>query len=142
MWLASVICLLLLVVTTAFIKPGTMLPVWLELLLKGTAVLAFTIIVVSPLLHLSKRFRPGEQSKPLRIAAYITIAGYVMLFGLTLYVKLKTCDSNAVPHDSRWHCNVDGNGVVVYFVLIPIVAAIIGILAGGIRWIIRKQKRP
>src|SRR5438552_2279125 len=120
LWLASTIYFLVLVLGIGFVFPNVHFPVWLELMLKSTAVVAFLVIVLVPAVHAATHLRPKKGSwrgaKALTVAAVTAAAGYLLLFGELLYVKLKTCDINAVPHDSRWHCNVSGKGFVAYFV--------------------------
>lgn len=140
LWLASGIYILVLIVGFAFIFPNVHLPFLLELLFKASAVLAFSMLLLVPALHVTTRFRQGKKHPALMAATGITAAGYALLLGYILYIKLKTCDVNAIPYDDRWHCNVDGKNFVVYFVLIPILAAVVGLVVGGIYWLARKIK--
>src|SRR5688572_12958692 len=123
LWLACVAYILALILGFAFIFSNAQLPVLLELALKGTAVLAFCMLLIVPALHASIRFRQDIKHPALPIMAGATVAGYALLFGLLVYIKLKTCDVNAIPHDSQWHCNVEGKSVVVYLLLVPILVA-------------------
>ncbi len=140
LWLASVVYILALILGIGFVFQNVHFPVWFELVLKSTAVLAFLIIVLAPAIHAATRLRSQKRSKALIVAALTAAAGYALLFGGLVYVKLKTCDINAIPFDTRWHCNVEGKGIIVYFVLIPILAAIIGVAYAGLVRLMRKVK--
>src|SRR5438046_1013124 len=94
LWLASIIYFLALVLGVGFVFPNTHFPVWFELVLKSTAVLAFLIVVLAPAIHAVTHLRSKERSKALIAAALTAAAGYALLFGGVLYVKLKTCDIN------------------------------------------------
>lgn len=140
LWLASGLYLLVLILFFAFIIPDAHLPVMLELLLKGTAVLAFCALLITPAFHVATRFRQGKKHPILMIGAGIVAAGYALLFGLLLYVMFKACDPHAIPHDSRWHCNVEGKSIVAYFVLVPILAVIVSLVVTGIYLLAKKIK--
>lgn len=137
LWLASVIYIPALILALGFVFPNSHFPTWFELVLKSTAVLAFLIIVLVPLLHM---LTPRKRLQVLKISAYSMVVGYALLGGQLLYIKLKTCDRNIIPHDDRWHCNVSGKGVIVYFIAIPILAAIIGISYVGLERLMRRGK--
>lgn len=139
LWIIAIIYVLALLLGLGFIFPNSHIPVWFELLFKGTAALAFTLIVLIPVLYVATHHGQKTRSQALTVAAYITFAGYVLLFGQLLYVRLKTCDVNAIVHDGRWHCNVSGKGVVFYVAAIPILAAVIGLLASVIQSFIRRR---
>jgi hypothetical protein len=115
------------------------LPDWLETVLRGAALVAFAAIVALPLLHLLRGMRKRQWSKPLLVTAWLTIGGYLLLFAQLLYVKLKTCDPDAIPHDDSWYCQYDGKHAVVYFVLIPIFAAIVGMVFAGLERLNQKR---
>lgn len=94
------------------------------------------MLLLVPASRMSTRFR----QRALKVTAGVTAAGYALLLGLLAYVKLKTCDVNAVPHDRQWHCNVEGKSILVYFLLTPLLAAIVSLAVGGVCWFVRKRK--
>lgn len=142
LWLACGGYILALILCFAFIFPNAHLPVLLELLLKGTAVLAFCMLLLLPALNAAGRSRQGGRHPALMAAAGTMVAGYALLLGQVVYIKLKTCDINATPYDSQWHCNVEGKSFIAYIMLIPVLAAIAGMTVGGVCWFVRKLKKP
>jgi len=137
LWFGAAAYIVSLVVSLAFVFPESHFPVWLELALKLLAAAAFLVVVLVPLIYLAMHLRQKKVSKPLVVAAGMTVIGYMLLFGGLVYVKLKSCDINAVSHDNQWHCNVSGKGILVYFVAIPILAAIAGTLVAGIGRVVK-----
>lgn len=135
-WLTSLVYLFVLLVGFGFLLPDDVyLPEWEQLAFKVSAVVAFLVVVVVPLAHLfSKR-----HSKALGVAAIVTLGAYALLFAQMIYVKVKTCDDSVFPHDARWHCNVSGKGIAASIILIPLLAAVIGVLFVALN---RQHRKP
>ena len=134
--------LMLLFIGLSTVFASAHLPVWLEFILKGTIVLGFSLVVGTPLAYAAARFRKKITSKALTVTVVVLLGGYAWLFGRLAYVKFKTCDADAIPSDPNWYCHVEGKHIVFYLVIIPMFAALCGVIAEGILWtssIIRKR---
>ena len=138
-WLTSLFYLVMLLVGVGFVFPNLFVPMWVEWLLKVTAIFAFLVVVMIPLLHLAMKAWTKKRSKALIVAGTVTVGAYMLLLAQMIYVKVKTCDEHSLLHDDRWHCNVSGKGVVASIILIPLVAALIGLLVGALN---RLRRRP
>lgn len=140
LWLVSAVCILAIVLGFGFVFPDAHLPAWLELAQKGTAVLAFLISVLVPVMYAVARPRPKQQPHVLAAATVVVAAGYALLLGVLVYVKLRTCDANVAPYDGRWHCTIEGKAIVIYVVLIPVFGIITGILYGCFERLSRRRR--
>lgn len=138
LWLASLVYLLFLAFGFSTFWNDANLPDWTELFLKITGWSAFTLLAVLPIIYLATHVRTKKTSKALTIAGWMMLAGYTWLLGWLILVKIRTCKTNEIPWDNSWHCNVEGKHVVAYFVAIPIIATLCGLVIWGIVELIPK----
>lgn len=139
--MASGLYLAVLVVAFSTVLKSAHLPVWIEFVLKASALVAFVLMILVPCVHLFMRLRAQKPSKALTAAGYTMLVGYALFFAWLAYVKLKTCDAAAVPRDESWYCNVEGTHVVAYFALVPVAAAICGGIVGLVLWFMAGKRR-
>ena len=133
--------LMLLVLGFSTVFSEAHLSTWLELLLKATIVLGFLLIVGTPFVYAAARFRKKMASKALGVTAIVLFSGYAWLFARLVYVKFKTCDTDAIPWDPNWYCHVEGKHIVFYVVIIPFFAALCGVITEAVLWTISKIKK-
>lgn len=139
LWLLSITYLLLLILSFLTFLADIHFSVWIELALKATAILAFIVTLSWPLINLFPNFY--SRKNVIKITAYLICIGYSLIFASLVYVKLKSCDQFLTHKDERWHCNVEGTGIVVYLVLIPMFAGLIAIIFTFCSGFIAKIKR-
>lgn len=129
-WVCAVLYVFSLIILLGYVFTDIHVGEAVGVIFSLSVMVAFGVVLLWPVTYLI--IRRGKGSRALRVAGWATISGYVLLGVQMLYVRVKSCNEALPTKDSAWHCNVEGKQLVAGFVLIPVAAAILGLVTSGL----------